>query len=368
MKVVFDHQIFCIQNLGGISRYFTNIFKYIKSHQCDIQGELSVKYSDNIYIKNISHDIENPPWFLKNNFIGKKFFLERINRFYTNRLIEKIDFDVFFPTYYSTYFLDKIKQPYVLTVHDMTHEHFPEIFYKNKDFTLHYKRKAIENAAHLIAISENTKKDLLKYYNVAKEKISVIYHGIEQDYSTQSVTKFNDPFFLFVGERGGYKNFEIVLRALSALQNKSINLISTGKSFSKREKGQLKKYGLEYRVIALHLTDSQLNYLYENAVALVYPSLYEGFGYPLLEAMRASCVVITSNSSCLPEIGGDAALYFNPLIVEELIGKMQYVLSLSKSEKSDIISRGAKNLLRFTLKESMDKTISVIKGVASKNF
>jgi glycosyltransferase involved in cell wall biosynthesis len=366
MKVVFDHQIFCIQNVGGISRYFSNIIKYINSHQSDIQGELSVRYSDNIYLKNLSHDTEAPPWFLKNNFIGKKFLLERINRFYTNQLIEKIDFDVFFPTYYSTYFLDKIKQPYVLTVHDMTHERFPEIFYKNKDFTLHYKRKAIEQATHLIAISENTKKDLLEYYNVPEEKISVIYHGIEQDYLTQPFAELHAPFFLFVGERGGYKNFEIVLRALSTLQNESIHLICTGKSFSKSEIEQLKKYGLSDRVKALHLTDSQLNYLYENAAALVYPSLYEGFGYPLLEAMRANCVVITSNTSCLPEIGGDAALYFNPLLVEELTEKMQYVLNLSENEKSDTVSKGSKNLLRFSLKESMTKTIDVLKGVASK--
>jgi len=367
MKVVFDHQIFCLQNVGGISRYISNLIQYINTSKSGIDSELLVKYTDNIYLKSANPGISSPPWFLRRNFIGKKYLLERLNRFYTNRFLKRNDFDVFFPTYYGTYFEGKINKPYVLTVHDMTHEYFPDIFLKNRDFTLNKKRKSIGNAAHLIAISENTKKDLLKFYNVPEDKISVVYHGMEPTCSFQPVQGLPAAYFLFVGERGVYKNFDVVVSALSALKNNSVHLVCTGKPFSTAEIKMLNGLGLDGRATAMYLSDPQLNFLYKNAAALVYPSLYEGFGYPLLEAMRAGCPVISSDTSCLPEIGGDAAVYFNPNHAAELKNKMSFILGLSEKEKSELISKGHQNLLRFSMKESMEKTIAILKKVAAAN-
>jgi glycosyltransferase involved in cell wall biosynthesis len=365
MKVVFDHQIFCIQHVGGISRYFSNLIQYINTPHSGIAGELLVKYTDNVYLKNTRPGIGSVPRWLSKNFIGKKFILERINRYYTNRWLKQNDFDVFFPTYYDTYFEGKINKPYVLTVHDMTHEYFPALFLKNRDFTLGKKRKAINHAAHLIAISENTKKDLLKFYDVPQDKITVVHHGMEPTYTTQQVAGLPACYFLFVGERGMYKNFEVVARALGALQNSSVELICTGKPFAAAEMKLLNECGLAARATAMQVTDAQLNFLYEKSAALVYPSLYEGFGYPLLEAMRANCPVISADSSCLPEVGGNAALYFNPNNAEELKNKMLQVLSLSEKDKAELVAKGRENLARFTMKESMEKTIAILKKVAA---
>jgi glycosyltransferase involved in cell wall biosynthesis len=360
MKVMFDHQIFSSQKTGGISRYFYNLIQYIQSFPNGIECEIPVKYSENVYLKNGNKSPDSPPLFLKKDFKGKKYLLERINRFYTVQRIKENDFNLFFPTYYNTYFLNYLKKPYVLTVHDMTHELFPEVFKKHNDFTLLYKKKAIENASHLIAISENTKKDLLELYNIPEEKISVIHHGIEPTYTSQIVPDLPKRYFLFVGERGGYKNFDSVIKALASIENKDICLMCTNKEFSKEEIKLLQQFNLFDRVKSLSLSDSQLNYLYKNAIALIYPSFYEGFGYPLLEAMRAECLVLSSNSSCLPEIGGDAAHYFAPHDIEELISKLELLLNMSKDEKTLWVEKGLSNLRRFSLEKSMKKTISIL--------
>lgn len=360
MKVLFDHQIFSSQKTGGISRYFYNLIHYIQSLPNDIECEVPVKFSDNVYLKKSKQAPAAPPLFLKKDFKGKKYLLERINRFYTTKNLKENDFDLFFPTYYNTYFLKNLKKPYVLTVHDMTHELFPENFKKYNDFTLLYKKKAIENASHLIAISQNTKKDLLALYKIPEEKISVVHHGIEQTYTSQIFPGIPQQYFLFVGERGGYKNFDVVIKALAALDNKEICLLCTGKEFSSGEINLLRKFDLVHRVKSFYLSDSELNYLYEKAIALIYPSLYEGFGYPLLEAMRAKCIVLSSNSSCLPEVGGDAALYFAPNDIEDLIIRMQFLIDMSEKDKELWISKGLTNLGRFTLEDSMKKTISIL--------
>lgn len=326
----------------------------------EVECELSVKYSNNVYLKNGTNSPDSPPLFLKKDFKGKKYLLERINRFYTVKCLKENDFNLFFPTYYNTYFLKKLKKPYVLTVHDMTHELFPEIFSKYKDFTLLYKKKAIENATHLIAISQNTKKDLLAIYDIPEEKISVVYHGIEQTYSSENIQDLPEKYFLFVGERGGYKNFETVIKALAALDDKGIFLMCTGKDFSREEITLLQNFKLLDRVKSFYFSDPQLNYLYEKAIALVYPSLYEGFGYPLLEAMRAKCLVLSSNSSCLPEVGGDAAFYFDPKNIDKLKAKMQFLIDLPEKEKSIWVEKGLINLNRFSLEESMKKSISIL--------
>ena len=155
IKVLFDHQTFSLQRYGGISRYFANVYHTIQK-QNDIQAKISALYTNNYYLKDFNG-------LLSNNAVGKLIFKERVrgylwNRAYSKRVIDKNDFDIFHPTYYHTYFLERLKKPFVLTVHDMIHEIMPEYF-PNDDNSSSEKRQCIEKASHIIAISENTKRD-----------------------------------------------------------------------------------------------------------------------------------------------------------------------------------------------------------------
>jgi glycosyltransferase involved in cell wall biosynthesis len=365
IRVLFDHQIFCIQKTGGISRYITSILNYAQAHpEAGLHAELSLQAADNFYLT--PRFKQALPWYLKSDYVGKKHLLERYNRCYTLEKIKHQAFDVFFPTYYNTYFLSEVKKPYILTVHDMTHEHFPEYFRTKRDFTLDYKEKAIQNAAGIIAISEHTRQDLMAYYNVPGNKIRVIHHGICADFDSEAIENLPTKFFLYVGERGGYKNFECLVFALGKLADTSVHLVCTGKAFTLEEHDLLRKHNLGGRSHVFSVNDAALNFMYQNALALVYPSRYEGFGYPLIEAMRAGCRVLSSNSSCLPEIGGNVAAYFDPDDIEALYALLAQTLTFSAEEQMRYVAEAKMHFKKFQLEQSMRQTIDFIRQCARK--
>jgi len=364
-KILIDHQIFCYQKVGGISRYFVNIVKFISNKDnTNSVVYLSIKYSSNQYLKAIEF-IDVREFFLtRKKFLGSALILEIINRFFTILKLIKGDYDVFFPTYYNNYFFPFLKKKCVITVHDMTHELYPDYFKSKRDFTLRHKKKAIMKADLLIAISENTKNDLIRIYNVSPKKIVVIHHGIEQNYEIKIVHNIPEKYFLFVGERQGYKNFELVLKSFHKINNKGLYLLCTGKYFTSSELILIKELNLENNVKVSFYEDEELNYLYENAKALIYPSIYEGFGFPLIEAMRAKCLVISSNQSCMPEIGGDSVIYFNPFNINDCVDSIQKVLNMDLNTKNLLIKKGFINLKRFDLKDSLNKTLNTLEGIS----
>lgn len=361
MRVVYDHQIFCLQTTGGISRYFVNLLRHIKDHQ-GIEASLLLKYSNNLYLQEEDESLYLPPKFLQKQFKGNKFLLGKINEQMVKKVLKKGEYDILHPTYYNTYFSKSNKKPYVLTVHDMTHERFPQQFKNKHDFTLQYKEEAIVNASHIIAISEHTKKDLLEFYSVPESKITVIHHGIEREYVGQKIDGLPLSYFLYVGERGGYKNFGIVAEALAKAKDKAIHLICTGKPFDNKERSLLKQLQIDSFVHHIKANDNQLNYLYENALSLIYPSYYEGFGYPILEAMRASCPVILSRASCFPEIGNNAARYFDPQDANELAQLLKQTID-SNFNRNFWVQMGLQNFSAFSIEKSIEKTIGVYKSI-----
>lgn len=363
MNVLFDHQIFCIQKTGGISRYINSILSFAQAHpELGMQADLSLLAAENLYIdKSYSKVL---PRYLKPDYIGKKYLLERYNRCLSLEKIKNQQFDVFFPTYYNTYFLSELKKPYVLTVHDMTHEHFPEYFKSKRDYTLKYKAKAIQQASGIIAISEHTRQDLMAYYDVPGSKIQVIHHGISETFETAPLPHLPSRYFLYVGERGGYKNFECMVKALGMIDDPSLHLVCAGKPFTIDEHDLLRNHTLGTRSMVVAASDAELNYMYQHALALVYPSRYEGFGYPLIEAMRAGCRVLSSNSSCLPEIGGNVAEYFDP---DDMVGLQLLMLKMTNYTKEEQIRYqevAHKFFQKYQLSHSMKNTIEFIRNVA----
>jgi glycosyltransferase involved in cell wall biosynthesis len=177
------------------------------------------------------------------------------------------------------------------------------------------KFECLFRADHVICVSESTKKDLTSFYAVDPRKLSVIYHGCSFPVSVPPSDDVCAPFLLYVGLRGSYKNFTRLLEvyAGSASIKRDFKLICFGgPRFSALELHNMKILGVEGRVTRVVGDDKRLQNLYCSAACFIYPSLYEGFGMPVLEAMACGCPVACSSTSSLPEIGGSAAEYFEP--------------------------------------------------------
>ena len=354
MKILYDHQIFSMQKYGGISRYFANLHNGISGLQA-YESELGLLFSDNAYIKK-----ERLPAQLLNGLVKKTSRRYKYNKWYSKYLIGQSNFDVFHPTFYHPYFLRSLKKPFVLTVHDMINELFPQ-YYATDPFT-GYKAQLIQKAGHIIAISESTKNDIQKFFDVEDKKISVIhlsnYVPISADMPGRA--RVDDNYLLFVGDRFGYKNFDLFLKAAAPLMLKhSINLICAGGGvFKADEINLLHDLRVADRVKQLSVSDMELARLYKSAVAFIYPSLYEGFGLPVLEAFANNCPLIVSNTSSLPEVGGDAAEYFNPADKESITFAIDKVIN-NKTLQQELRVNGAERLKLFSFEACLQKTLRV---------
>lgn len=360
MKIYFDQQIFTQQKYGGISRYIFELSRNL------IHLNNNVKILAPLHInKYIEHEkyivgryIEEYPKFTK------KFFR------YSNHLISKLHFtnlknrpNILHETYYSNYSLAPNHTKKIITVHDMIHEIFPQNFSIN-DKTTQVKRRAIERADHVICISECTKQDLIRILDVPESKISVIYHGISELIGDEQI-QFTYPFFLYVGQRGGYKNFEVLLRAYARSQflKNSFKIIAFGGgSFTNEEYKMMTSLSINPNSI-LQITgdDGTLKSLYQQATTFIYPSLYEGFGLPPLEAMAHGCPTIAANASCIPEITGNAALLFDPHSVDDLIEKIE--VSISSDTRTQLIEKGLTHHQKFTWEKCARETLAMYQSV-----
>ena len=379
MEVLFDHQIFTLQKYGGISRYFCELMNQF-SFMPDIRFNLGIRhsYNENILIRNnldkywsAKCDILcNSQLFsvLQRNFGVDLLRLMRINQSESIRLLKKTEYDLFHPTYYNPYFLKYIvKKPYVLTVHDMIHERYPESF-PERDPVKKWKKKLIEDADSIISVSENTKKDILNFYDIDESKINIVYHGNPLERTTTS--QFSDSrlidrkscceYLLFVGNRSGYKNFQFFINSIAGyLNNKHMHLLCAGGgSFTSDELHMFQKLNLIKRIHFVDINDSNLSELYKNARAFIFPSLYEGFGLPVLEAFSCRCPVILSNSSSLPEVGGNAACYIDPNHSDSIVQGVESVLS-DDNYKKELINRGLQRLKLFSWEKTAYNTKNV---------
>ncbi|MDJ1491707.1 glycosyltransferase family 1 protein [Cytophagaceae bacterium DM2B3-1] len=366
MRVLFDHQIFEMQRVGGISRYFFELITELST--LGIEWQLPIEYSENQYLRSLSTEIKKFPPEIRDflpdlKFRGKKYLyklkekvnptpdFKSVNKQKTIKALKEGNFDVFHPTYYDDYFLEYLNgKPFVLTVHDFTHELYPEFFLK--DPYMVKKKVLLENAAHIIAISHTTKTDAINFYNVPAEKITVCYHG-------NSLTGIPKPidiptrYLLYVGGRDTYKNFYFFLRAILPIvnQDNTIKILCTGKPFSLAEKKYFTDLGINERLVHIAVNDAELSFLYQNAIAFVYPSLYEGFGIPILEAFQYGCPVIASNTSSLKEIGGDAVAYFSPKDQVSLQITISSLLS-DLSFRQQLVAQGYERVKQFSWRDT----------------
>jgi len=367
MKILYDHQTFTNQVYGGVSRYFFELMNHLSQNQ-DVQFEISLKYSNNHYLENANFT-NNKTFFKYINFKGKTYIMTFINELYSKRLLIKNDFDVFHPTYYNPYFLKYIdKKPFVVTVYDMIHELYPELF-SNKDKTTERKKILTRKADIIFAISENTKKDLIEIFDVPENKVKVTYLA-NSLISSNCLTidkltgkyDINKPYLLYVGSRNSYKNFWMLLDVYSNLFSENFDLICFGgKAFNKVDLEKIASIKTSHKVIQLNGSDDLLASLYKHAFCFVFPSLYEGFGIPPLEAMSMGCPVIASNASSIPEVVGDAAILFDPHSMDDLISAIESLYDESK--RNNLIKRGFEQEKKFSWDKMAKETLDIYKSI-----
>jgi glycosyltransferase involved in cell wall biosynthesis len=360
MRIFFDHQCYW-ETFGGVSRYFTEI---LKTEASNVQYELALKYSNNEYLKELNFPVKP---FLKNWNIPKKHYLiSAINKPHTIKLYKETNPEIVHLTHYDPYLLKYIKKSIVVsTIHDLNYFAVPQ-FFREKPLLKRWQSEVSKRSDILITISENSKRDLMEYLNIPEEKISVIYHGINNDFRRDINPRIiSKPYILFVGRRIRYKNFDIVFKAFLNIKNryKDLCLVCTNPSFSKEERKLFQENNISDRIISFPASENQLVNLYSHAIAFIFPSFYEGFGFPLLEAMGCECPIICSKASCFPEIAGGAAIYFNPYSEEELTEKLCELIESSdlqnKLKRTGLIQKN-----KYSWNISRQKHIELYKKIS----
>ena len=307
MKLVLDNIIFSLQKSGGGSVYWTELIKRFSKMNDDTVFFDQKEPNDNIFRKTID---------LKNVKRESKWVLS-IRRYlpFTEKIKGKF---IFHSSYYRYSFSHNAIN--VTTIHDFTTEKFRKGL--AREVNLYQKKLAVKKSQGVICISENTKRDLLHFMpDTDEKKIRVIYNGVSNDFfyiendfmiaekEPRFVNLENQKYLLYIGHRTGYKNFKFAVEAASKYIG-TFKLVVIGEPFNDEEKIYVEsKLGTSCVQIS-KLNNECLNYLYNKAFALLYPSSYEGFGIPIIEAMKTKCPVIAFNNSSIPEVAGKCGLIY----------------------------------------------------------
>jgi glycosyltransferase involved in cell wall biosynthesis len=350
MRIAFDHQAFCLQKTGGISRYFFHLAEQLALTGQDV-GVFSPLYR-NRYAKQLPQKTVHGSY-VKDYPPRSADAAVALNGLLARRQLRAWQPDVVHETYFSNKRSGSNNTPTVLTVFDMIGElgldaqiPTPAELKRSKKYA------AVKRADHVICISEHTRQDLIRLYEVAPEKTSTIHLGCELNVLAKKKDSSADrPFLLYVGLRSGYKNFTRFVQAVAAcvqLKERFDIVAFGGGPFSQAEQALIQELGLRFdQVRQLNGNDTELAEHYRGASALVYPSCYEGFGLPPLEAMANHCPVVSSYASAMPEVIADAAEFFDPLDLDGIASAIQNVVQ-SQARTNDLIAKGLIRVQQFT--------------------
>jgi glycosyltransferase involved in cell wall biosynthesis len=248
----------------------------------------------------------------------------------------------------------------------MIPELYPQ-YYRHDDFQIIMKQKLAPLAKTIIAVSENTKQDIMRILGIPEEKIHVVYHGCSLSTSKETFCPFPFPYILYVGARWSYKNFIPFTKSITPILKKYKNLciVCTGPEFNSEEKCLFEELGVEKRFVHQKtINDFDLYALYHHALCFVYPSEYEGFGIPILEAYQADCPVILNRRSCFPEIAGDAAFYFDMDTNQNNFAEVfESFLEMDKDDREIILKKQRQRLLNFSWKQSAQQVSQVYNSI-----
>jgi glycosyltransferase involved in cell wall biosynthesis len=361
VKIAFDNQIFLEQRFGGISRYFCEMFDILKENR-DAKSKIIAPLHFNKHLSDLRVN--------GNYYVPTTTNKLNINRFVTkySNQISELRFNRFKPDIlHKTFFYKPQKTQFksVITVYDMIHEKYNQ----NLSF-IESKKVSIFNADHIICISESTKIDLLKYYKINENKVSVVPFGVGKNFfNNHRINSINqrNAELVFIGRRNGYKNFELFIKAFAGSMKLKKNfkiIVFGGGEFNKLEKILINNLGIQNNVIKKEGNDKVLKNILSSAVAMVYPSKYEGFGLPILEAMALGSIVFTSRTSSMPEVGGKHAYYFDPDSVNSIQSTLEDGLILNPDFSEDFQRSGILWAQKFSWENCADKTLKIYESLA----
>lgn len=364
MKVVFDHQIFFLQRYGGISRYFRELSVRL-ARAADTRVSVVAPFHINEYLRSGAGFGLGWPYF-GYQFRHAARLRNRARRFLLPRLYaQHRDADIIHETYFSEAAFGTARAR-VTTVYDMIYEIYPQYFPDAVHVT-RAKRRAVDRCDHVICISEATRRDLVRIFDVAPERTSVIHLGYDLVPSGGTAASGlatgteSRPYVLFVGNRGEHKNFDRLAQAFagSALLLEGFDLVAFGgRPFGGAESQLFRQLGIADRVRYVAGDDTLLASHYRGAAVFAYPSLYEGFGIPPLEAMSFDCPVACSSTSSIPEVVGDAAAFFDPESVDSIRATLERVAG-SDGLRLELVARGRERLKAFSWQRCADETSEV---------
>jgi glycosyltransferase involved in cell wall biosynthesis len=370
MRVLYDDDVFSVQYHGGISRYFAQLIDAL-GPVADVDVLLPFWLTVNTHLA-ASRPFKGYALGARLAIPGRRTVIRMVNRRSVARALARKQYDIVHATFYDPTLLGRIgPAKLVITVHDMVPELMPQaVGGIATDFSL-CKRMLIEHADGIVAVSATTAADIARLTRRPLGDITVIHHGISDQMRWTPAfgpgPALPDRFFLCVGHRRAYKNFLAVVPALAELLRTDADLSLVcfgGGPLTVEEAAPFRAAGVISRVMAISGDDRSLASVYARAIALVYPSLYEGFGMPILEAMINRCPVLIPKLSCFPEIAADAALYFDPAQAD---GTMEVLSRLARdaSLRRQLAEAGARRAACFTWQRSAALHAALYRSLAS---
>ena len=363
-----DFQIFVRQRFGGISRYHLELNRNILS--LGEKSFIKVAYPQCEYLKQTQKVYRYPNKLFRNSI----YILNEIVSFFYVILMSLSEkpIDIIHVSWYKTSYIKalnavlKSRRPkVVITVYDLIHEMTMNANPIMKKGAID-RQNALRLADGIICISENTKKDLFEYYPEAKSKpTKVIYLSSDVVKNTKREIKVTTPYILYVGNRDGYKNFSnfiVAVAEILKLKKEYIVFCAGGGDFKSEELSLFERLGIKANVVQKNVSDNELAELYQNASCFVFPSLYEGFGIPILEAFNNECPIAIHNGSCFPEIAKDAAAYFDGKKVDSILSTIMKILD-DDIYRSTLVEKGKIVAASYSWEKTASSTINFYKEI-----
>lgn len=370
-----------IRRIGIDARFYGPVGKGLGRYTKEVLDRILIKDTVNEYVVFLCQD--NFSEFTSANPRMKKVLVRArwyslAEQFLMPYLIWREGLDLMHFPHFNVPFFCPVK--FIVTIHDLIlTKHSTErattlnpLFYKIKYFA--YKmiiQSAIKRARRIIAVSEFTKNDIMEQFKVNKDRVSVTLEGVAADLKDNLkkndknvVLRYNikEPYLLYVGNAYPHKNLEWLAQTFAELNKKrpELNLVLVGKDdyFYSRLKARLSRAGTRNILFPGYIPDDDLAEIYRQAVAYIFPSLYEGFGLPPLEAMANGCPVLSSDRTSMPEVLGEAALYFNPENKEDAIGRVEKLIG-DENLRQDLIRRGHEQVKKYSWEDCARETLDI---------
>ncbi|MBC2717621.1 MAG: glycosyltransferase family 4 protein [Desulfobacteraceae bacterium] len=367
MKIILDPEVFHLGNCG-LTRYYSALYKGLLDKGVNI--DCPVYLSGNDYFP-----FKQPPFF---NYLPpkvKKLYVKFLKQKSKNTYFKKIasgQYDVIFVTsqdFEIDFLKYKNNTPYIMTAHDtMTWgAQIPYSYIDTRNQAMNKMAYLANYADRIISVSNYTKNDLTNFYSIDEEKIKVIHLANFLEGPADESIVLPEKYILFVGERTGRKNFNFFFQSIVDLLKKveDLSLVVTGQLYE-WEEDYFKRMGCGGKVIGRDANDAQLVTLYKKAICFVYPTFYEGFGLPVLEAMANDCPVIVSANSSLPEVGGDAVFYIDPSSKQSIGDAVRKVVD-NDDDRKELIKKAKKRVEMFSVDNMLNKTVDSLEELVKQH-